>query len=119
MRIISVFLFLTFSLILTSFNSSSITVNARLIKKFKVEFAEKEGATEFLKFKILETDNIFLVSPDRENHDKDFFKKNRIYEITYGEGGLWNEFEGEIKHQANKDIEKYPFHFLLDIKRKN
>jgi hypothetical protein len=116
MKILRVFLFLTFSIILNSSTSPTITTEVRLIKKFKVDLVDQNGTMEFLKFKTLETNNIFLTSPDYENHSKKFFKKNRVYKVTYAEGGLWGAFEGESKLVSNKDLEKYPFHFLIDIK---
>jgi len=117
MHIIRIFLFLTFSICLTSHNNSSIIVEARLIKQFKVYSVDKNLYFEFIKFKIIETNNIFLVNADYEKYPKNFFKKNRIYKITYGEGTLWKDIASKYGLKSNKNLEKYPVYYMLEIKK--
>ncbi|QNR25758.1 hypothetical protein [Croceimicrobium hydrocarbonivorans] len=97
--------------------SSALVVEARLIDKFKLELADETGKLEFLKFQSTETDDIFLLQPDYVNHPKSFYRKNKVYEITYGPGDLWANFRHDIDLKVSDELEYYPLHFLLEIKR--
>ncbi|WP_421751238.1 hypothetical protein [Croceimicrobium sp.] len=98
--------------------SSALVVEARLIDKFKVELADETGKLEFLKFQSTKTDDIFLLQPDYVNHPKSFYRKNKVYEITYGPGDLWANFTHDIDLQnVDDELDTIPVHYLLKIKR--
>lgn len=119
MRVLQIFILFTSFIILTSFESSSLTVEAKLLRKFKVDLIEEDGYMEFLKFKMLYSDRIFLISPSFDIKPRKSYKKYRVYKITYGPGGLWYDAKSKCENEleANEDLEKYPVHFMLEIER--
>lgn len=104
---------------LCSSSSIALTVEAKLLKKLKVEFIDDSGYFEFLKFQNIKTESVFLVSQQNDKYDKKFFKRKKVYSITYGEGGLWKDFENNVTLKDNEDLDKYPVHFLIEAERKD
>lgn len=117
MKLIRLLLFLSSLTFIYSYDSPALCVEAKLLKKFKVELVDEEGYLEFLKFETLENNQIFLLSPDNKTYTMSYFKKYRTYKISYFEGALLSESELKTMLSPNSDLKIYPFHFLHEAER--
>ncbi len=84
--------------------------------------SEKHPHIDILKFKIVDSGNCFLLPIDSINkYEPGFFRKGKHFEVVYGPGKVDPKFGDEVsvKMKNRSDLQKYPIHYLMEIKRLN